>query len=248
TRPAMPEDLFRRPPEEQAAPPATPVPSAADPTYVLPAAPAWGAADPEATVVRPGGQPPMSAPIPPMSAPIPPYRPGSPEADLLPSERPYVAPLPPAAPERRQGNGVRGVIILLVLLVAAALVGGLIWFTGGGAPKAGSSPTKSTSVSVSPSRAASTPQGSSLPPSSPPSDAFPPSGANLCSGSTTVAVNSATSCEFAANVAAAIPSGATGSFTVTATSPVTQKDYQMNCVRGSYTVCSGGVNAVVYVK
>jgi hypothetical protein len=63
-----------------------------------------------------------------------------------------------------------------------------------------------------------------------------------------VAVNSTTSCGFALNVAAAIPAGATGSFTVTANSPATNKDYQMACVRGTYTVCTGGVNALVYVK
>lgn len=234
TRPAIPEDLFRRPVDEQAAAaPANPMP--------VPPATRWGAADPDATVVRPAGQPPMAS-----AAPL--YQPGTPEADLLPSERQYVAPLPPAPMQPRQGNGVRGVIILLVLLLAAAVVGGLIWFTGGGSPRAGSGPSRTTSASVSASRAASTPQGSSLPPSPPPSDVFPPSGASLCSGSTTVAVNAATSCEFAMNVAAAIPAGSTGSFTVTATSPVTQKDYQMSCVRGTYTVCSGGVNALVYVK
>lgn len=85
-------------------------------------------------------------------------------------------------------------------------------------------------------------------PSATPSDAFPPAGATLCTGSTTVAVNAATSCPFAINVAAAIPAGASGSFTVTANSPATNKDYQMACVRGTYTVCTGGVNALVYVK
>ncbi len=246
TRPAIPEDLFRRPADEQAAAPANPMPvppaapgGSADPAPVPPPPPWGAAADPDATVVRPAVQPPMASAV-------PLYQPGTPEADLLPSERQYVAPLPPAPRQPRQGNGVRGVIILLVLLVLAAVVGGVIWFTGGGSPTAGSGPSRTTSASAS--AAASTPPGSSLPPSPPPSDAFPPSGASLCSGSTTVAVNAATSCEFAMNVAAAIPAGSTGSFTVTATSPVTQKDYQMSCVRGTYTVCSGGVNALVYVK
>jgi eukaryotic-like serine/threonine-protein kinase len=182
-----------------------------------------------------------------------PYLPGTPEGDLLPSERPYVAPLPPAPAQRSRRNGTRGVIILLVLLVVAAIIGGVLWFSGGGAPTAGGSPSAKRSASASTSAPASTAasaaaQTGSLPPSAPPSDAFPPQGATLCSGSTTVAVNATTSCEFADKVAAAIPPGSSGSFTVTANSPVTQKDYQMTCVRGSYTVCSGGVNAVVYVK
>ena len=67
--------------------------------------------DPEATAVRP-------VPPPLLPAPAWQYRPGTPEADLLPSERPYV-PLPPPASRPAHGNlaGSRGVIILLVLLV-----------------------------------------------------------------------------------------------------------------------------------
>jgi hypothetical protein len=238
TRPAIPEHLFRAPdPEEQPAGPDGP--GIAGPLGL------GGETDPDATVVRPVAPPTMAMPGP--------YLPGTPEGDLLPSERPYVAPLPPAPAQRSRRNGTRGVIILLVLLVVAAIIGGVLWFSGGGAPTAGGSPSAKRSATASTSAPASTAasaaaQTGSLPPSAPPSDAFPPQGATLCSGSTTVAVNATTSCEFADKVAAAIPPGSSGSFTVTANSPVTQKDYQMTCVRGSYTVCSGGVNAVVYVK
>jgi hypothetical protein len=234
-RPAIPDDLFRRPAEE-------PVANPADELFRHPAA----GADLEATAVRP-------VPPPTMPSPAWAYRPGTPEADLLPSERPYV-PLPPPVSRPARGNfsGSRGVIILLVLLVIAAIAGGVLWFTGGGSPSAGSSPSKSASAtSASGSKASGTPsqvQSATVTPSATPSDAFPPSGATLCTGSTNVAVNAAASCPFALNVAAAIPADASGSFTVTANSPATNKDYQMACVRGTYTVCTGGVNALVYVK
>ena len=103
-RPAIPDDLYRRPADE---PPATP-----EDDLFRPSGPK---ADPEATAVRP-------VPPPLLPAPAWQYRPGTPEADLLPSERPYV-PLPPPASRPAHGNlaGSRGVIILLVLLVIAAM-------------------------------------------------------------------------------------------------------------------------------
>jgi len=224
-RPALPDDLFRRPTEE----PAPPAP------------------DPEVTAVRPA-----SLPLAPPPAPDPTwsYAPGTPEADLLPSER--LATAPPR-PVQRGFTGARGVIILLVLLVVAAVIGGVLWFSGGQPQASGSrSPSATSSTSSSPastSHASSTTSSSASSPSSgPPTDAFPPAGATLCAGSDTVAVNATTSCEFAANVAAAIPTDATGSFVVTAHSPVTNKDYEMSCQAGTYTVCTGGVNAIVYVK
>jgi len=229
-RPAIPDDLFRRPVEP---------PAAADDLFRRP--------DPDATAVRP-------VPPPPVSPPVWSYQPGSPEADLLPSERSYAsAPLAPVRPARGNFSGARGVIIILAVLVVAAIAGGILWFSGGGAPTTGQSPSTKASATTTPkggkaSTSASAAQSASVTPSTTPSDAFPPTGATLCSGSTTVAVNASTSCEFAANVAAAIPSDATGSFTVTANSPVTQKDYQMACVKGTYTVCTGGQNALVYVK
>lgn len=236
-RPAIPDDLFR-PPAENA--PDTPD----DHLFRGPDT----STDPEATAVRPVLPPPVPSPS-------WGYRPGTPEADLLPSERPYVGGAPPAVtkPAQRGLSGARGVILLLVLLVVAAIAGGILWFTGGGSPTTVKSPSKSaaatTSASATAAPSTSTPaQSASVTPSATPSDAFPPAGATLCPGSTTLAVNSATSCGFAQNVAAAIPSGSTGSFTVTANSPTTQKDYQMACLRGTYTVCSGGANALVYVK
>jgi hypothetical protein len=236
-RPAIPDDLFRRPADEAPAAPDDELFRRADATT-----------DPEATAVRP---------VPPPSMPSPAWasRPGTPEADLLPSERLYApAPSPVSRPVRGNFSGSRGVIMLLVLLVVAAIAGGVLWFTGGGSPTPHSQMTTlptATQASAPAGKASGTPsaaQSATSTPSATPSDAFPPNGATLCSGSTTVAVNSTTSCQFALNVAAAIPAGSSGSFTVTANSPVTQKDYQMACLRGTYTVCTGGVNALVYVK
>ena len=236
-RPAIPDDLFRDPVDEPQGPLADDLFEASTPT------------DPEATVVRP-------APPPVLPSPAWAYRPGTPEADLLPSELPYAASQPPVSRPARGGSfsGSRGVLILLVLLVVAAIVGGIVWFTGGGAPTTVSTPSKSaptaasSRASASASRTPTSVESATTTPSAAPSDAFPPPGAALCAGSTNVAVNAATSCGFAFNVAAAIPTDASGTFSVTASSPTTNKDYQMACVRGTYTVCTGGVNALVYVK
>ncbi len=234
TRPAIPDDLFRSPADE-------PPPNPDDSLFRSPDA----GTDPDATAVRPG-------PPPAMPAPVWAFGPGTPEADLLPSERQYVQ-LQPAVSRPVRGNfsGSRGVIILLALLVISAIAGGVLWFTGGGSPTTGSSASKSASAPTSGSTVSGTPsraESATTTPSATPVDGFPPLGATLCSGSTSVAVNSSTSCEFALNVAANIPAGASGSFTVQANSPVTQKMYDMACLRGTYTVCTGGVNALVYVK
>ncbi|QMV84862.1 hypothetical protein HW450_11055 [Corynebacterium hindlerae] len=58
----------------------------------------------------------------------------------------------------------------------------------------------------------------------------------------------ATSCEFARAVATAA-AGKTGSFEVTATSPVTNQNYTMNCSgTDAETVCTGGNNASVVLR
>ena len=60
-----------------------------------------------------------------------------------------------------------------------------------------------------------------------------------------VSVNSVTSCEFAANVAAEYRSS--GSSVIFAFSPATGRDYMMRCT-GSPTVCRGGNNAEVTIR
>ncbi len=245
TRPALPDDLFRAPDAEPTQPTEHLSPRVGDDPFRRPDP--GDVADQDKTVVRPT---PQIAYVPP-SPPGRPYAPGTPEADLLPAERPYTVP-PPVGPARANFSGARGVMILLGLLVLAAIVGGALWFSGGGTPSAPSATTAGTSPSAGTSSkgggSASASPTAPKTPSGTPIDAFPPADSTLCGSSTTVAVNSTTSCEFALNVAGAIPATASGTFTVTATSPVTQKEYQMSCVKGTYIVCTGGVNAIVYVK
>lgn len=247
SRPALPDDLFRSP-EDEPLVVEHPGPQAGYEVYRRPDPVAPRDDDP--TLVRP-----VPAPPPP-SRPVPrTYAPGTPEADLLPSERrPYVVPAP-VGPSRANLSGARGVMILLGVLVLIAVMGGILWFTGGGAPasSSGAATSKSASGAASSAKASGSASGSASAtapktPTGTPADAFPPAGSTLCQGSSTVAVNSTTSCEFATNVVAAIPAGASGTFVVKAISPVTQKEYEMTCVKGTYTVCSGGTNAVVFVK
>lgn len=191
------------------------------------------------------GIPVVAAPqVPPLPAP---GRPGTPEADLLPSER---VPMPRDAARSRSGAVL---LVILVLLVAAAVVGGTLWWNS---PQVAPSGVASVSrrASLPPSAASS---AASTPETSPPAPVasspqaapvvFPPPGARVCSER--IAVNESTSCPFAANVAAALPTLAAGeSRTITATSPTTGQTYQMTCRLVGYVTCTGGSNAVVYVK
>lgn len=246
SRPALPDDLFRSP-EDEPFVVEHPGPRAGDEVYRRPDPTAPRDEDP--TLVRP-----VQAPLPPARPTPRAYAPGTPEADLLPSERPYAVPAP-VGPSRANLSGARGVMILLGVLVLIAVVGGILWFSGGVTPSgsSGAATSKSASGAASSAKASGSTSGSASAtapktPTGTPAGAFPPAGSTLCQGSTTVSVNSTTSCEFATNVAAAIPASATGTFVVTATSPVTQKAYEMICVKGTYTVCTGGNNAMVFVK
>ena len=66
-------------------------------------------------------------------------------------------------------------------------------------------------------------------------------GANVSAGANT-------SCPFALNVAAAYLNQGGGTQSVVVYSPVTGQNYTMNCVAGVPSVCSGGNNAVVYIR
>lgn len=77
--------------------------------------------------------------------------------------------------------------------------------------------------------------------------AFPPAGTVLCSAD--VARNTTTSCEFASNVAIAVrQAGDVDPLSVSAYSPVTKRSYSLTCQRGAWIACTGGANAVVYVR
>jgi uncharacterized protein YceK len=66
-------------------------------------------------------------------------------------------------------------------------------------------------------------------------------GANVSAGANT-------SCPFALNVAAAYLSQGGGNISVVVFSPVTGQNYTMSCVVGVPSVCSGGNNAIVYIR
>ncbi len=225
TPPAMPDDLFRNP----------------DDTAIRPLRPALGApvSDAASQETRMLG----AQPVPPL------VRPAS-----------LVETLSPPPPRR---NGGLALVVILTLVVVAGVIGAIVLFTStpqaGTTPRASSAPVSSTSArpatpaspttSSTPSRPSSPASTSSTPT---PAAAFPPAGGTLCPGSTTVAVGASTSCEFAANVEAgvvtALRAGVTGTFPVKAHSPVTQKDYDMSCTRTTYTTCTGGDGATVYVR
>lgn len=129
-------------------------------------------------------------------------------------------------------------LLVLASVLGLVIAGGRSGSSSGRASAPASSAPASTAPSPSPS------------PSASPSQAAFPDGATRCSD--TVAVNASTSCQFALNVETAFRSaGATsGTVQVTATSPVTNRDYTMSCVvaAGSVTSCTGGNNAVVYLR
>ncbi len=201
---------------------------------------------------------PLAAPLPSAAAApaaVPPAPIGRSETDLLPSERSLELPDPV--------RGRSGVVLLaiLALLVVTALIGGLLWWNSGTPPTAGTVATGRTSATPSRSATASAPASASegqpsaatssttsAPVPSPSGTvAFPPARAKECTNG--VAVNEATSCPFALVVAAELPTLAEGeTTTISATSPTTGQKYQMTCRRAGYVTCTGGTNAVVYVK
>ncbi len=88
------------------------------------------------------------------------------------------------------------------------------------------------------------PSATSATPSAPAE--FPPD-LKLCTPD--IAVNDVTSCEFAQVVADAyLASERQGTVVVVATSPVTNKEYEMTCQSAPITVCTGGVEAAVYIR
>lgn len=145
----------------------------------------------------------------------------------VPPERRGTAP----APRKRS----RALLIgLSTLAMAFVFVTGFVVANLGGTTNAGTVQSAPTGVSS----AAST---STTPPPL-------PTGAATCSGTDGVGRNTATSCDFAANVADAVrKSPESTPSQVTAYSPVTKKTYELTCTREEWVVCKGGNNAVVYV-
>ena len=152
--------------------------------------------------------------------------------------------------------------VLWAVIVGALFLGGLL--TGGWllfAPNLDDLVTTTPNLTPSPTTPAVSPTArpaspspspttsttaTTAAPTSPAPAVFPPEGSSLCSA--TVYVGGSASCPFALNVAAAIPADATGTFTVSASSPVTGQTYGLSCVRADFVTCTGGVNAIIYVQ
>ncbi len=169
--------------------------------------------------------------------------------------RPTPQPDPTAAGPR--DRGLRGVMITLIGLVIVALIGGVVWLASS-SPGSG---TVARVASVTPAATSSSRQTpapsdpSTVPTTAPvtptpavPSVSFPPAGAKTCRDG--IAVRGSTSCDFAVNVAAAIPATLApgGTVVVRAFSPTTNQTYDMTCVRAAYVTCTGGTAATVYVR
>lgn len=229
----------RRP---QAAPAPRRTPQYEDPS--LP--PAWFR-DPEAEHTRA-----MRSPVPP---PQPVFTP--PPTPASPTEPPRPGPHSPKPHDRRWV-----LVIVLVLILTFLVLGIVVWWMLGGSmtrKEAGSavngSPSGSSSLLGNPRVSGPTDAGQpssqepsrlqSTPASSPSSAASLPDSVTHCTAS--VGAGGATSCDFAQNVAAAIPAGSNGDAVVRAASPVTGKTYTMTCKAGSVVVCRGGNDAEVYV-
>lgn len=142
--------------------------------------------------------------------------------------------------------GVHMVALLLVVLS---------WL-GGGFPAHSTSGAASTTAAASSAGPASAhsaaPSSSSSPAPSSPTSSAPasfPSSATTCSQN--LAVNSVTSCQFATRTSDAYrAAGSPASTSLVVTSPVTNRSYTMACSAAStgLVTCSGGNNAVVYLR
>lgn len=154
------------------------------------------------------------------------------------------------ARRNRMALTVLSIAVLAALIPLSIVVYNLLNLPGAGAATPSPKPTKAVSTPAKASTKPST--GSSTKPTKAPSSqassAPPPfpKGTRECSQE--VAASNNTSCEFATNVAEHVDRKRTGSWQISAHSPVTNRDYTMNCSRAEFIVCSGGNAAVVYVR
>ena len=200
--------------------------------------------------ITPAEAPPTTAAPPPVQVPLP--------AD--------VSPVPPtygdAPPPRDDDAPRRGSLVLpVVLLVAVLLVAVLAWrfaFSGSDDPETASGSTTTSSQaapSEEPSSAEPSPDEETPSPSPSESEEGPEritlaSTAEQCGevgGAAVYRGNDVTSCEFAREVAEAL--GASEVPTrLSARSPVTKRDYAMDCEDTAPVTCRGGNDALVYVN
>lgn len=197
------------------------------------------------------GQPGAAAQLQPGGWVTPVAAPGA--AYLTPSLQ--MAPSPPAyvtssaTPSSAKSKTPMLVGIIVGLLIVFLVVVGYLTLGGrviAGDDSAAAGPVSAASeASQEPAGAAPSP---SLPSTEAPESLWPPAGTTPCPDTDAIVVNSVTSCQFAANVAAAAPPSGTG--TVRVYSPVTNQHYTMTCstVEASIVTCSGGNDARVWIR
>lgn len=190
-----------------------------------------------------------------LAAPPPPLQTAAAQVSRVvpPAPKPTAQHRPPRSKDSRRG-------VWLALTALVVVVAAVSWLLGGrDAPTvtpsvSGPTTAQSTAAPSTPAPASTTARrtttGATAMASTPaPTASRPafPAGVSQCSES--IGVNGNTSCEFAANVAAAwLSTSRTGTTTVRAISPVTNQTYTMTCVAGPVTVCTGGNNAAVYIR
>ncbi|MDR0416382.1 MAG: hypothetical protein LBH76_03520 [Propionibacteriaceae bacterium] len=238
--PDGPDDLFR----------SRRIPSAADIAAAASAAAGTQVVGPVSPTVSPSSAA--------ASGPAAPSGPGRPLQD------------PPRPPEEtdedkpRRVSFVIGVVAIVVgMVVLLVLVLYYLYRTWAADPAPPPAPATSASASANPSASASpdaaeTPSASPSPDGESPASETPPdnlAGAlpdvvvNVCEPNQVGTLSANTSCDFALNVAKAIPIGSTGDFSVTGVySPVTNREYTLQCqTRETYYECVNELQAILVI-
>lgn len=147
-------------------------------------------------------------------------------------------------PRRRTGLWIS---VAALALLAVVVIGAIFLDPFGSEPSAGSAQSATATPSGQTSSASGSESSSAQTTSQPTQTVTLPAGAKLCSPKVGVGTEN-TSCQLAANVAAAIPDNPGDRFTVTAYSPVTGKNYTLTCTSGQYYMCTKSENNIeVYV-
>ncbi|MGJ6979826.1 zinc ribbon domain-containing protein [Aestuariimicrobium soli] len=162
-----------------------------------------------------------------------------------------------ASRQHTRRNQVAVVVLTLALLTAVVPIVIVSWSFFNLSPGDAATPSASSATPVASTPAASLTQAaSSRPAPSKPATSSSavvkvsrlpwPSYTRACGAD--VAANQQTSCEFAVVVFGKIDRKRTGTFTVTATSPVTNRSYTLNCSRPDFIVCTGGNSVRILIQ
>lgn len=224
--------------------------------------PGWAHMSASAGTPPPSGSPyyppgMASSPHSPSWSPSPSYHPVP--GQHTPTPQPVVYGATQLAPKRNRTPALVAIIGLLVVTLVVLVAVAVLQMTRN--PDVGAAGSdESSDQTTAPVEPTNSPQTEptdvvtvTAPPTTatttqPPPAPFPPAGATLCPGSSTVAVNEVTSCEFAGNVTEEFRLHGLG--VVTAYSPVTGIWYDMTCSQMGVQVvqCTGGNNAAVYIR